>query len=639
MLRGVLTSFMLPSRILNNARWYLLAAGIAAVLGLLGLLQYRANRQLRDVLGQQMRADVTTSLMRIRSGLEDEFASICNSLALTHPTSSDTDLQQYAEQFSRWRTSADRPDLISGVYFFEIPAASHQQLFQLLPGQTQFQPAEWPLAFSGLKGFLENITHDLGPGFIQHSPERRPHPGEYRHEAHEGFPPWLIDESVPALVQPVPDPGGGHISFLIVELNPKELAQNVLPQLMKHEFAAHRNLNYRVALVTASDHRNVLYSSDPGFGTSPNLVVDAQLNIFGPPMPLAGNPVRRFELPSTDQRRHTQAITSTQIFTQMHGYGGPLRLQRIRPAAEGPGWILIARHSKGSVEAAADALYHRNLTIDFGVLLVLAAMIGTIAISSQRAQRLAQLQMDFVAGVSHELRTPLTGIISSAQNIADGLVISKGRAIQYGQAILGQAQRLAELVEQILLFSATERSPAYNFEWLDVNELIAASLEGTASQLRSAGIRVEESIQPNLTRVRGDFKALTQCLQNLIVNAIKYGGTDPWIGVQACLNTKSGFAHDVVITIEDHGRGIGSDELQKIFDPFYRSPSVTADQIQGSGLGLAIVKKIAEAMGGRLTVESEVGKGSRFSVHLQPEKHFAESGVPESPRAEAADHR
>ena len=274
------------------------------------------------------------------------------------------------------------------------------------------------------------------------------------------------------------------------------------------------------------------------------------------------------------------------------------------------------------------ALYRRNLTVDFGVLLVLTAMIATMVISVRRAHQLAQMRMDFVASVSHELRTPLTGILSSAQNIADGLVTSKERAVQYGSAILGQAHQLADLVEEILLFSSTERGRIYNFQWLDVNRVITAALTGTASQVRAAGVRIEQSSDPDVPQVWGDFKALTQCLQNLIVNAIKYGGDGRWIGIFTSLAATPNSSSEVVVTVEDRGLGIGPEDLERIFDPFYRSPAVTGEQIHGSGLGLSIVKSIAEAMGGKLTVRSELGKGSSFSLHLPAER--------KSPPGEAA---
>jgi len=271
--------------------------------------------------------------------------------------------------------------------------------------------------------------------------------------------------------------------------------------------------------------------------------------------------------------------------------------------------------------------------IGFGVLTVLAGTIATMVMSTRRAHRLAQLRMDFVASVSHELRTPLTGILSAAQNIADGLIDNKERAMRYGAAIQGQAQQLSELIEQILLFSTTEKGRrSYHFQWVDVAELIEASVTGTASLVRSSGVCVEQVIKRDLPPVWGDFKALAQCLQNLIVNAIKYGGEKRWVRICAHLSDTSEFGREVVVTVEDKGIGINPEDLKKIFAPFYRSPSVSSVQIHGSGLGLSIVKSIAEAMGGRLTVESEVGKGSRFSVHLPADKKPA----PEEDATESA---
>ena len=96
----------------------------------------------------------------------------------------------------------------------------------------------------------------------------------------------------------------------------------------------------------------------------------------------------------------------------------------------------------------------------------------------------------------------------------------------------------------------------------------------------------------------------------------------------------------MIITVEDKGLGISPEDLTKIFDPFYRSPLVAAAQIHGSGLGLSIVRSIAESMGGRLTVSSELGKGSRFSVHLPAEKKPAPGeNSPEGAQIEAAGNR
>ena len=96
---------------------------------------------------------------------------------------------------------------------------------------------------------------------------------------------------------------------------------------------------------------------------------------------------------------------------------------------------------------------------------------------------------------------------------------------------------------------------------------------------------------------------------------MKYGGETRWIGIRAYASEPSQ-AKEVRITIQDKGLGIETRDLQRIFEPFYRSPAVTAAQIHGTGLGLPLAKRIAEAMGGKLTVSSEPGRGSSFTLHL-----------------------
>jgi signal transduction histidine kinase len=111
--------------------------------------------------------------------------------------------------------------------------------------------------------------------------------------------------------------------------------------------------------------------------------------------------------------------------------------------------------------------------------------------------------------------------------------------------------------------------------------------------------------------------ALCGCLENLLTNAVKYCGNDPHIRMFAGLGQLNNVQQEVTISVEDHGIGIAASELSEIFEPFYRSPQATEAQIHGTGLGLSLAKHLAEAMGGRLSVTSEIGVGSIFTLHLQ----------------------
>lgn len=231
--------------------------------------------------------------------------------------------------------------------------------------------------------------------------------------------------------------------------------------------------------------------------------------------------------------------------------------------------------------------------------------------------QLAHMQMDFAASVSHELRTPLAVLCSAVDNIADGVVVGKEQMARYGAVIRNQSRQINGLVNQVILFAATQDGKRrYTVEPLTVSEVIESAVTGTTELVRKAGFTMEQHIAPSLPRVLGDSTALSQCLQNLITNALKYGDQGRWISICASCEPSKDHRPEVRISVLDRGKGIDRSELPHIFEPFYRSPAVVADQIHGTGLGLPISKSLAEAMGGRLSVSSEVGVGSIFTLHL-----------------------
>jgi signal transduction histidine kinase len=256
--------------------------------------------------------------------------------------------------------------------------------------------------------------------------------------------------------------------------------------------------------------------------------------------------------------------------------------------------------------------------------------------SSNRAQRLAKVQMDFVTTVSHELRTPLAVISSAAENLADGVVSERPQLVEYGSVIKHQSRQLSLMVENILSFTATRNGQQhYGNALLEVPALIEAALANTATLIQAAGFRVERSIEPGLPPIRADRAALVQCLQNLITNAVKYGGEARWLGIGARVAEPGAGAREVQISVVDRGIGIDKADLPHIFEPFYRSPSVAAAQIHGTGLGLSLARSIAEAMQGRLSVDSTPGQGSRFTLHLPACEPALESAALEPEAAEA----
>jgi two-component system phosphate regulon sensor histidine kinase PhoR len=163
-----------------------------------------------------------------------------------------------------------------------------------------------------------------------------------------------------------------------------------------------------------------------------------------------------------------------------------------------------------------------------------------------------------------------------------------------------------------------------------VDEAIDAALENTAGLAKAAGIVVERRVEAGLPPAAADFAALSQCLQNLITNAVKYGSDGRWLGIAASARRENGAVAGIDLTVSDKGPGIEASEIKHIFEPFYRSPSVAGSNVHGTGLGLPLARTIVEAMRGSLTVASEPGRGSAFTIHLTV------AAVPSSPEAEVA---
>lgn len=270
-----------------------------------------------------------------------------------------------------------------------------------------------------------------------------------------------------------------------------------------------------------------------------------------------------------------------------------------------------------NLAASAHRTYWR-LSIILGITFLLACA-AVWLIQRNRllsAIQLAKLQMEFVASVSHELRTPLAVLSSAADNIADGLVEDQTALRRYGAMVQKQSRRMGELIDQILMFASTEDGThRFVLQPLELAPILDAAVCASEKQAVDAGMVLDRQIDEDLPPVMGDAAGISQCVQNLIANAIKYGGGRR-VAVHAyAIETQS--ADEVRVSVTDRGMGIDAAELRRIFEPFYRSPRVQAAQIPGTGLGLPLARRIAEAMGGELTVTSKISEGSTFTLHLQ----------------------
>jgi signal transduction histidine kinase len=618
-------------------RWIAVPA-LAGVLAILAVLQYKWSGQVSTATMTQIQSNLETSLLGFRQDVTRELASACVEIKAALDGSPGINPSDIKEQFNHWQQTAAHPNLVQHVYVWEDPA--HQQPLRFDPGQEQFERAAWPAEFGPLQQHLKQASamlasHSAGPPERpveppRHRPRRFQDHAPFRHEGrmqHHGPPMGFaflaVDQSIPALIFPVrrrmpsDRPGNWAMTWVVVQLNRSVLEKEMFPELARKYFRGESGLDYHVAVRESGRNGDrVIYASDAGFGADDSIQVDAALNLFGPPIGSAGSargldllfavlpPSARERTPPPDDKRAQPPDRMPHVEVFPH-------------AGEQTVWQVVAKHKSGSVEAAVNGLRRRNLMASFGVLIVLGVTMALIFIASHRARRLARLQMDFVAGVSHELRTPLAVISSAAENIAHGVVEDKQQLVRYGNSIVKQARQLTQLVEQVLQFAATQQAPRGNSSGpVDLADVLEAALEGTASTVAAAGFTVEREIEPGLPAVSADFSGLVQSLQNLITNAVKYGGEKRWLRIAARGVREKGQTREVEITVQDRGIGISREELAHVFEPFYRSPAVTEAGIHGTGLGLPLARKIVEAMGGRLTAKSEPGEGSAFTIHL-----------------------
>ncbi|HYN83809.1 MAG TPA: HAMP domain-containing sensor histidine kinase [Pyrinomonadaceae bacterium] len=259
--------------------------------------------------------------------------------------------------------------------------------------------------------------------------------------------------------------------------------------------------------------------------------------------------------------------------------------------------------------------FNYNLTLS---LLMTAVLLGGIALALRTASRemkLSQMKTDFVSNVSHELRTPLSSIRVFGEFMKLGRVRDAEKMREYGEHIETESRRLTQLINNILDFSKIESGrKTYRFEPACVEELVAETVKTCEVRLRQQGFAVvyEPSNVP-LPRATVDRDAVGQALMNLLDNAVKYSEEAERKEIVVRTGREGEW---VKVSVQDFGVGIPREEHGKIFEKFYRVSTGLVHDVKGSGLGLSLVKHIVEAHRGRVTVESEPGRGSTFTIQL-----------------------
>jgi len=548
------------SRSALAALFSLIALGGALVV--LGVLQYRWLGQLADSERQRMKASIEFAA----SHFSDEFDRELTRLFVPFQGPlRDASAEHAQRRFDEWVSSARDPHIVKMIWF--VPSQQIDQLWRLDPETHTVVPGEWTPElenarrtiegdFEGrhrMKIILPNDCLLLVPSGERGRREGRPPP-----------PPPPPREGDFDRRPPPPDEGppGRPPAFTIIALDREHLTREMLPELARRYFQEQYDFE-----IASEDHRNVLYRSDPA-------------------------------------RDPFKAELTVPIFRILQfGNGEP-------PPRGQESWVLDVRHRAAPLEETVAATRRRNLLTTAGVLFVLAVSGFVLMMMLRRAETLRRQQLEFVAGVTHELNTPLAALQSAGQNLADGVTHEPAQVSRYGAMIVKESRRLGDMVGQVLEYAGMQGLRARKPSGIvNVGDAIGEAVAQTRWLCEQEQMKVDVEVDADLPPVAGDERSLSQALQNLIGNAVKYAGAAKWIGVRARRNGAG-----VTIVVEDAGPGITAEDARYVFEPFYRGRG--SDRARGSGLGLTIVKRIVDEHRGTITISRSSRGGAAFTIAL-----------------------
>ena len=595
---------------------------LLGLLAVLATLQYRWLGQISDGERVRLQNRLQIDTERFAEDFNREIRDVFHSFQLNADSIREKDWSAFNEQFIVWRNKANYPNLIENIYFAQD--AENSPLLSYNQNRRAFEEIE---VTDEIQKLREKFARQQNINTIQ---EEIPALAVSVFEGDQTLKHLLI--RVPTRISPI-DEAPKRFGVLIIKLNESVITNQIFPDLVNKYFSDSESANYKLA-VTNPKESIIIYQT----GNEPLVSSDATARLFS----LSGENTeflikRRKPAPEIEKRQDGKVLVEEK--TKIESFETrPLR-EKILPDSkmtssirveslnnEKPRitiyegrqpqpsgvWTLNVQHSAGSLEQFITNTRRKNLGISFGILSLLGVSIVLIFISAQRAQRFARKQIDFVSAVSHEFRTPLAVIYSAGENLTDGVINSEAQISKYGNLIKREGKKLSQMVEQILEFAgARSGRKKYDLRKIDVKNLVNDALKECQSLIEEKDFTVEREIAENLPQVKADAGALGQAIQNLLVNSIKYANGNLWLKVSA----KNG-GGSIKIVVEDKGIGISKKEISQIFQPFYRSKSVVDAQIHGNGLGLSLVKQTVEAHNGKISVESDIGKGSRFTIQL-----------------------
>lgn len=269
---------------------------------------------------------------------------------------------------------------------------------------------------------------------------------------------------------------------------------------------------------------------------------------------------------------------------------------------------LVFSNAKNDEESVVD-IYAASLSDDSG------RQIGAVVVlhDISELKSLERIRTDFVANASHELKTPITAIRGLSESVIDHKSMDRDTMLHFMNRIHSQSIRLSQLVGDLMALSRLEVDfEEKQFTVINVNLLIKNSIKQAEAAIEQKNQELEVNFPDETVYVKGDRQNLSQLIDNLIDNAIKYTPENGHVSVNLSLENNS----TMLVEVVDTGIGISPQYQQRIFERFYRVDKARSRSLGGTGLGLAIVKNIAEKHGGTIQLKSLPGRGSTFSYRM-----------------------
>ncbi|MDO4172001.1 MAG: HAMP domain-containing sensor histidine kinase, partial [Prevotellaceae bacterium] len=250
----------------------------------------------------------------------------------------------------------------------------------------------------------------------------------------------------------------------------------------------------------------------------------------------------------------------------------------------------------------------------FTVVLLITFVFSIVVVFRQN--RFTEMRNDFVNNMTHELKTPISSISLASQMLNDKSVKKSEQMITHlGDVINDESKRLRFLVERVLQMSMFDRKKSiFNMKELDINELVEGIVNSFSLRVEHTGGHVYMEVEAVESTVYVDEMHFSNVIFNLMDNAVKYRKREEPLNVY--LRTWNPSPDKVSISIRDTGMGIKKDNIKKIFERFYRVHTGNRHDVKGFGLGLAYVKKVVEMHKGDIHVDSELGKGTMFTITM-----------------------